>query len=80
MPTARPHFSSLLSSQHNYVQCKPTLNSATNLRQNLCLPVKMVLSRYNFRLSTYLCVFRLNAKIPLATNYEPPFFLGYKIH
>jgi len=34
MPTARPHFSSLLSSQHNYVQCKPTLNSATNLRQN----------------------------------------------
>jgi putative transposase len=34
MPTASPRFSSLLRSQHNYVQAMPTLKLQQNLRQN----------------------------------------------
>jgi hypothetical protein len=34
MPTASPHFSSLLRSQHNYVRAMPALKLQQNLRQN----------------------------------------------
>jgi hypothetical protein len=34
MPTALPHFSSLLRSQHNYVRAMPTLKFQQNLPQN----------------------------------------------
>jgi hypothetical protein len=34
MPTASPRFSSLWSSQHNYVRPMPTLKLQQNLRQN----------------------------------------------
>jgi putative transposase len=43
MPTASPHFSSLLRSQHNYVRAMPALKLQQNLRQN---PIKILQVKY----------------------------------